>query len=646
MALKSEQARVLKRHLLTRLIRNLVLFTGAFALICALLELTVMGSVADFVADQTSSWRTLDSSEQYDEIMARRGLEDTELTTLIANDLIEWGFSAVPGSAQSALTQDEASGTGLFDDQSLLLDQFRTVDDTMDDDSVDEIVQKTDAVENENSSIAVSTAGDKAAYDARRQERFNEVLGSLGDRQSQASAVEVATEALLQQGVETSGLSLGVPEAIQNARVSEIVKNAAFQEMSQEELSALSEEAFHTSQTQAYEQWLSLPAAQQAEALGLSSSVSNPHWRTVLNPDGYWRMRDLSTYYTIRSLKLPLLVLLLVIGWVVIVAQALNQSLRYFDELSGAVGKLLAHRSAPIKLPPDLAIAQNELAVIRSEALADERAARAAEQRKNELVAYLAHDIRTPLTSVLGYLDLLASPQELLPATQRAYAQTALGKAERLEGLVDEFFEITRYNLQAIPIERSNVDVRLFCQQVAEAFYPEIQARSIQLRISAPEGVQFFVDPDKLARALGNVLRNGVAYAEEHSTIDIQAKPTANQVQITVRNRGQEISPTHLASIFEKFYRADGSRSSSKGGAGLGLAIAREIVEAHHGTIGATSEGGVTIFTITVPRRPPRVQTMAPQTEEHSRDSLEEAAPNQGRHGRRSLQSGSAKRRS
>ena len=359
-------------------------------------------------------------------------------------------------------------------------------------------------------------------------------------------------------------------------------------------------EAFRRSQDEAYEEWQGLSPADQA--LRLSVLSANPQWQTVKNPDGYWRIRDVSTYALIRSFKLPLAAVVLVAGWLVIVMAGLNRSLRYFDDLSGAVARLLADRDAPIELPPDLAIAQNELAVIRSQSLADERAAQAAERRKNELVAYLAHDIRTPLTSVLGYLDLLREASELPPDTQRKYAEIAYAKAERLEGLIGEFFEITRYNLQAIPIERENVDVRLFCQQVAESFFPETSARGIGLRVGAPSGVRFFVDPDKLARALGNVMRNAVAYAEDGTSVDLAAACDGPWVTIAVRNRGREISEAHLEAIFEKFYREDGARSTGSGGAGLGLAIAKEIVTAHGGDIAATSRDGVTVFTLRVPR--------------------------------------------
>ncbi len=220
-------------------------------------------------------------------------------------------------------------------------------------------------------------------------------------------------------------------------------------------------------------------------------------------------------------------------------------------------------------------------------------------------MAYLAHDIRTPLTSVIGYLSLLDESPDL-PAEQRQrFTRTAFMKAERLESLIEEFFEITRYNLQAIPIERSTVDVQLFLEQIADEFFPQASEKNVSITVKAPEGQTIFVDGEKLARAVGNVMRNAVAYADAGTTVSVRAQREGRGAHaagwmITVTDHGREISPEHLESIFEKFYREDGARNAQSGGAGLGLAIAKEIIVAHEGTIEAESENGETTFTITL----------------------------------------------
>lgn len=337
----------------------------------------------------------------------------------------------------------------------------------------------------------------------------------------------------------------------------------------------------------------------------------------IQQADGSYLVRNVGPYNFLRAAKVPAALALYFAGVVAIIVASLNYVVRRFEALSATVTSLLANRSAPIALPDDLGIVRDELAHIRRESLAAEQAARMAEQRKNELVAYLAHDIRTPLTSVLGYLELLREPEHLADKDQRTFAGIAAEKAGRLEGLVEEFFEITRYNLQAIPIERQHVNVRLLCEQVADELYPQAQARNLRVRVAAPEeGLPGFVDPDKLARALSNVVRNAIAYADEGATVLVEAHATEAEatakepgvsdgaIEIRVINRGREISPAHLERIFERFFREDGARSSQGGGVGLGLAIAREIVTAHGGTICATSEAGLTTFTISLPATP------------------------------------------
>ncbi len=345
-------------------------------------------------------------------------------------------------------------------------------------------------------------------------------------------------------------------------------------------------------------------------------SRDSADWQMLWNDNGTLSYRDLSVYNLIRQFKMPTLVALYFVGVVIIVLHALRRSLHSFDELSGAVGSIIANREEPVELPDDLATVRDELNSIRLAALADERAAVAAERRKDELVAYLAHDVKTPLTSVIGYLSLLDEAPDLPQEPREKYTRIAFEKACRLEGLIDEFFEITRYNLQAIPIERGWVSVKLFCEQVAEGFYVEAEARELAIEVDAPEGERFFVDADKLARALGNVVRNAIAYADPGTAIELRATTIEDDEgplwKLTVTDRGREISQAHLKSIFDKFYREDSARGTQEGGTGLGLAIAQEIVMSHKGSIEADSADGVTTFTITLPKIPDPSQLSSP----------------------------------
>ena len=625
MALKSEQARVLRRRVLGGLIRNLLLFSGAFALACLVIETFMVPSIANWVADSTSSWRTLNSSEQFQQILTDQGLlDDANLFDLWVNEAVEGGYTNDAGTITEIQGEVNEMEDALAEYASMMADSPENAEAAAA--HAKERAEKLGAdvaVASGTNAAAIGDAStfidDATALDAETDSApadktaravpllpYQTILTAEAISADDASAAQAIAALRVSASLQELGLSLPEaqtfmpPETTVDA-ATRILVSAAVLGYDQPTLNDLLQSAFRQSQEQAYSAWLDLTSAEEARALGVSDE--NPVWQIQYGENGVYRMRDVATYTFVKSFKLPLALLVFVAGWLAIILRALNRSLRYFDELSGAVGRLLADKDAPIELPTDLSIARNELAVIRSQSLADERAAHAAEQRKNELVAYLAHDIRTPLTSVLGYLDLLRETTDLPRETLRKYADIAYSKAERLESLINEFFEITRYNLSAIPIERETVGVRLFCQQVA--------ARNIRITVDAAGAGQFFIDPDKLARALGNVLRNAVAYADANSVIAIAARQDARTTTITVANRGREISDAHLETIFEKFYREDGARSSKKGGAGLGLAIAREIVVAHHGDIEAASERGVTVFTLRIPTQGEEIEGAA-----------------------------------
>lgn len=220
--------------------------------------------------------------------------------------------------------------------------------------------------------------------------------------------------------------------------------------------------------------------------------------------------------------------------------------------------------------------------------------------RKNDLITYLAHDLKTPLASVIGYLSFL-DEAGTLPEEQKAkFTGIALDKAYRLESLIDQFFEITRFNLQTIIINKEKADLQLMLRQLADEFYPLAQAQHKTISIDIHDRVSIYIDPDKFGRVLNNILKNALAYSYENTAIHISEYIKDNLLFIKISNQGDPIPSHKLDMIFEKFYRLDNSRSSL-GGAGLGLAIAKAIMEAHHGTICAASDENATIFTLTLP---------------------------------------------
>ena len=226
---------------------------------------------------------------------------------------------------------------------------------------------------------------------------------------------------------------------------------------------------------------------------------------------------------------------------------------------------------------------------------------RAESVRKNELVAYLAHDLKTPLTSVIGYLSLLKEAPDM-PVEQRAkYTGIALEKALRLESLINEFFDITRYNLQEIVLKEETFDLGFLLMQMADEFYPVLEQHGKSISIHADEDLPVTADSAKLARVFNNILKNAVSYSYDNTEIEIYAEKQENTIHVSISNFGKTIPKQKLDMIFEKFYRLDEARSTNTGGAGLGLAIAKEIVVAHGGTISVTSANQVTTFTIELP---------------------------------------------
>ena len=274
---------------------------------------------------------------------------------------------------------------------------------------------------------------------------------------------------------------------------------------------------------------------------------------------------------------------------------------KYFDEIGSGMDKLVEESNDEITLSPELDFMENKLNQIKNNLEKQKKAALDAEQRKNDLVVYLAHDIKTPLTSVIGYLSLLDEAPDMPPEQKSKYVGITLEKAYRLEELINELFEITRFNLQTIVLNKEKINLLFMLQQMADEFYPMLAPQGKQISVNVPDGLTLWGDADKLARVFNNILKNSIAYSDENSVIDISAWQQDENIVITFMNQGNPIPQTKIDTIFEKFYRLDAARSSKTGGAGLGLAIAQEIVTAHDGTISVESNPENTTFTVKLP---------------------------------------------
>jgi len=273
---------------------------------------------------------------------------------------------------------------------------------------------------------------------------------------------------------------------------------------------------------------------------------------------------------------------------------------KYFDQMIDGVDKLARETDDEIVLSPELKFMESKLNAVKRTLAERTETAREAEQRKNDLVVYLAHDIKTPLTSVVGYLSLLDETADLPAEAREKYIRIALEKANRLEGLINEFFEITRYNLQSVPLNRERVDFYYMMAQITDELYPQLTARGQEIKPEIPEDATIYGDAEKLARVFNNILKNAIMYSVGSEPILISYRRTPEQTVISFQNEGT-IPRDELETIFEKFYRRDAARSTASGGAGLGLAIAKDIVTLHGGTIEAESADEHTVFLVALP---------------------------------------------
>jgi len=292
----------------------------------------------------------------------------------------------------------------------------------------------------------------------------------------------------------------------------------------------------------------------------------------------------------------------IIIFLVVLLRFSISWFTKYFDEISDGMDRLVWESNDEIILSSELDFMEKKLNQIKSNLEKQKKAALDAEQRKNDLVVYLAHDLKTPLTSVIGYLSLLDEAPDM-PLDQKAkYVSITLEKAYRLEQLINEFFEITRFNLQTIVLNKEKINLLFMLQQMADEFYPMLTPQGKRISVNVPDGLTLWGDADKLARVFNNILKNAIAYSYENSVIDISAIKQDENIFITFTNKGNPIPQAKLDTIFEKFYRLDSARSTNTGGAGLGLAIAKEIVNVHNGTISVESNTENTKFIVKLPQ--------------------------------------------
>lgn len=222
------------------------------------------------------------------------------------------------------------------------------------------------------------------------------------------------------------------------------------------------------------------------------------------------------------------------------------------------------------------------------------------EYAKNELITNVAHDLRTPLTSIIGYLGLATGKADLDEETRRHYVEIAYDKSQRLERLIEDLFSFTKVSFGQIKLRKSLVDMVKLTEQLMEEFYPSIEDAGLELEFHTNEKqILREVDGDLMARAIANLISNAIKYGRDGKSLKVELEKTPKTLKLMVTNYGRMIPAEDLAHIFDKFYRVEASRSTDTGGSGLGLAITRNIVRMHDGIIRVKSDPEGTVFTAT-----------------------------------------------
>ncbi|MEE6725726.1 HAMP domain-containing sensor histidine kinase [Pediococcus acidilactici] len=231
---------------------------------------------------------------------------------------------------------------------------------------------------------------------------------------------------------------------------------------------------------------------------------------------------------------------------------------------------------------------------------------RALKQSKDDLITNVSHDLRTPLTSIIGYLRLIEDHQYQSTEDILKYTHTAYLKSVQMKSLVEDLFEYTKVSQPNPKLNYNKIHVDSMLQQLAASFELEAKQRGFVITSTCvPEDLEMMGDAEKIGRVFNNLITNALKYGTGGKNIYLNAHQINDTVIFEVANDGQKVPAQALGKLFDRFYRVEGSRSKATGGTGLGLAIAQSIVEMHNGTIEAHSNDKRTSFIIQLPLKQP-----------------------------------------
>ena len=293
---------------------------------------------------------------------------------------------------------------------------------------------------------------------------------------------------------------------------------------------------------------------------------------------------------------------ILVVWWRLIRRYRQMQLHHIIDELHYIASGHFDHR-VPFRVTGDVQRVVDSVNALVDSVIHSMDEERAIEKSKDELITNVSHDIRTPLTSIIGYLGLIEDKQYHSQEDLLKYTHTAFLKSKQMKSLVEDLFEYTKVRQTDTPLSLTNIDLAAMLEQLAASFELEAQKKGMTIGSSStPSVLMMEADPEKLVRIFNNLVANALKYGDGGKQINLIAKQVNdNELEVRVTNDGPKIPKESLSMIFERFYRVEESRSKETGGTGLGLAIAQSIVALHGGYIYVESDDDLTSFVIHLP---------------------------------------------
>jgi len=276
----------------------------------------------------------------------------------------------------------------------------------------------------------------------------------------------------------------------------------------------------------------------------------------------------------------------------------------YIEEITKAIQNIAKgdyNSTLEVKYDDEFSIIAENLKIMALDLRLLKEKEKEIETTKNELITNVAHDLRTPLTSIIGYMGILNLNKDLPGADRDKYLNIVYKKSQKMEKLIADLFSFTTISYGKMPVKKEIIDIVKLLEQEIEEFYLSFQEKNLVCKFKAYEPSTLIMgDGELLARAFENLISNAIRYGKDGKVVKIYTKKEIDRIQIIVINYGSVIPKRDLPYIFDKFYRVEQSRQEETGGTGLGLSIAKAIIEEHGGTIHAKSTMAGTAFEVSL----------------------------------------------